>query len=273
MSTSNVDIIKAVYEAFARGDVEAILAIVDGRADWATNTSTEPHLGGRTDRGQRGVADFFTDFGTAMDVEEFTPLTFAATGDEVLTVVRFRARSRKTDKVASMSCTTGSASAPERSSTTPAPRTPPSPRPPSLPDPRGQESTRRRSPRSTLRPAVPTRGPRTRNRARSSSRSARGAGGQFDRRRHCPGHARERARRREINPSSISGPVDISNLKDYGPVPALDAKGWINSPPLTPADLKGKVVLYDFWTYSCINCLRTFPYLRSWFDRYTATGS
>ena len=70
-------------------------------------------------------------------------------------------------------------------------------------------------------------------------------------------------------PNKVAGPVDVTNLKDYGPAPALDAKGWINSPPLTPADLKGKVVLYDFWTYSCINCQRTFPYVRSWFDRYT----
>jgi len=37
------------------------------------------------------------------------------------------------------------------------------------------------------------------------------------------------------NPSSISGPVDVSNLPDKGPAPALDAKGWINSPPLTQA--------------------------------------
>jgi hypothetical protein len=57
----------------------------------------------------------------------------------------------------------------------------------------------------------------------------------------------------QSSPSAISGPVDTSHLPDKGPAPALDAKGWINSPPLTPADLTGKVVLYDFWTYSCIN--------------------
>jgi thiol-disulfide isomerase/thioredoxin len=74
------------------------------------------------------------------------------------------------------------------------------------------------------------------------------------------------------DPNKVAGPVDITHLKDYGPAPALDAKGWINSPPLTPAELKGKVVLYDIWTYSCINCQRTFPYIRSWFDRYTANG-
>jgi thiol-disulfide isomerase/thioredoxin len=75
------------------------------------------------------------------------------------------------------------------------------------------------------------------------------------------------------DPSSVSGaPVDVKHLSDKGPAPALDAKGWINSPPLTPAALTGKVVLYDFWTYSCINCRRTIPYLRSWFDRYRADG-
>jgi thiol-disulfide isomerase/thioredoxin len=74
------------------------------------------------------------------------------------------------------------------------------------------------------------------------------------------------------NPTTISGSVDTSNLADKGPAPALDAKGWINSPPLTSAELTGKVVLYDIWTYSCINCVRTFPYVRAWYDRYRADG-
>ena len=75
------------------------------------------------------------------------------------------------------------------------------------------------------------------------------------------------------DPSSVSGPpVDVKRLSVRGPAPALHAKGWINSPALTPKDLSGKVVLYDFWTYSCINCRRTFPYLRSWFDRYRGDG-
>src|SRR4029077_7795014 len=54
--------------------------------------------------------------------------------------------------------------------------------------------------------------------------------------------------------------------------PAHGAKGCINSQPLTPAALKGKVVVYDFWTYSCVNCVRTIPYVRSWYDRYKADG-
>jgi cytochrome c biogenesis protein CcdA/thiol-disulfide isomerase/thioredoxin len=47
---------------------------------------------------------------------------------------------------------------------------------------------------------------------------------------------------------------------------------WINSPPLKLADLKGKVVLVDFWTYSCINCLRTLPYLKDWYAKYQNQG-
>jgi cytochrome c biogenesis protein CcdA/thiol-disulfide isomerase/thioredoxin len=47
---------------------------------------------------------------------------------------------------------------------------------------------------------------------------------------------------------------------------------WINSPPLTIEELKGKVVLVDFWTYSCINCLRTLPYLEKWYADYKDQG-
>jgi thiol-disulfide isomerase/thioredoxin len=74
------------------------------------------------------------------------------------------------------------------------------------------------------------------------------------------------------NPSAISGPVDTTHLPDNGPAPALEAKGWINSPPLTPTSLAGKVVLYDMWTYSCINCVRTFPHVRALYNRYKADG-
>jgi thiol-disulfide isomerase/thioredoxin len=47
---------------------------------------------------------------------------------------------------------------------------------------------------------------------------------------------------------------------------------WLNSAPLTMAQLRGKVVLIDFWTYSCINCLRTLPYLAKWYDTYKDKG-
>jgi len=62
-------------------------------------------------------------------------------------------------------------------------------------------------------------------------------------------------------------------LQDYGPAPNLqDISAWINSPELTLRELRGKVVLIDFWTYSCINCLRTLPYLKSWDQRYRSRG-
>ena len=47
---------------------------------------------------------------------------------------------------------------------------------------------------------------------------------------------------------------------------------WLNSPPLTTESLKGKVVLVDFWTYSCINCLRAIPYVRAWAEKYKDQG-
>jgi cytochrome c biogenesis protein CcdA/thiol-disulfide isomerase/thioredoxin len=50
------------------------------------------------------------------------------------------------------------------------------------------------------------------------------------------------------------------------------AAEWLNSPPLTAEGLKGKVVLVDFWTYSCINCLRSIPYIRAWAEKYKDQG-
>ncbi|MYN28621.1 cytochrome c biogenesis protein DipZ [Duganella levis] len=58
-----------------------------------------------------------------------------------------------------------------------------------------------------------------------------------------------------------------------GTLPQLDgAVEWLNSKPLTAAQLKGKVVLVDFWTYSCINCLRSLPYTKAWAEKYRDQG-
>ena len=58
-----------------------------------------------------------------------------------------------------------------------------------------------------------------------------------------------------------------------GALPPLDgAVLWLNSPPLTREQLRGKVVLIDFWTYSCINCIRSIPYVRAWHGRYKDQG-
>lgn len=62
-------------------------------------------------------------------------------------------------------------------------------------------------------------------------------------------------------------------LEDNGPSPELlGGQSWLNSDPLTLAELRGKVVLVDFWTYSCINCIRTLPYLKAWHDKYRDDG-
>ena len=74
---------------------------------------------------------------------------------------------------------------------------------------------------------------------------------------------------------NMGGPVETesASLGDEGAMPALDgAVTWINSPPLTRDALKGKVVLVDFWTYSCINCLRSLPYVKAWADKYGKDG-
>jgi cytochrome c biogenesis protein CcdA/thiol-disulfide isomerase/thioredoxin len=64
-----------------------------------------------------------------------------------------------------------------------------------------------------------------------------------------------------------------ATLGNYGPAPAFHADGdWFNSAPLSIASLHGKVVLVDFWTYSCINCLRTLPHLNAWYAAYQKDG-
>ena len=73
--------------------------------------------------------------------------------------------------------------------------------------------------------------------------------------------------------SAASGALNLAALPVEGPMPSLDgAIEWVNSPPLTAEGLRGKVVLVDFWTYSCINCLRSLPYVRAWADKYKDQG-
>jgi thiol-disulfide isomerase/thioredoxin len=64
--------------------------------------------------------------------------------------------------------------------------------------------------------------------------------------------------------------VTLPVLKDSAPdvVPS----GWINTPGLTPADLKGKVVLYEFWTFGCYNCKNVLPHVKAWHARYAKDG-
>jgi cytochrome c biogenesis protein CcdA/thiol-disulfide isomerase/thioredoxin len=78
------------------------------------------------------------------------------------------------------------------------------------------------------------------------------------------------------NPAAAMKAVEApapNALPVEGSLPSLSgAVQWLNSPPLTPEQLKGKVVLVDFWTYSCINCLRSIPYVRAWADKYKDQG-
>jgi thiol-disulfide isomerase/thioredoxin len=72
--------------------------------------------------------------------------------------------------------------------------------------------------------------------------------------------------RATTHPAAVQLPVE-------GSLPSLDgATGWLNSPPLTAAELRGKVVLVQFWTYTCINWLRTLPYVRAWAQKYQDRG-
>ena len=62
-------------------------------------------------------------------------------------------------------------------------------------------------------------------------------------------------------------------LGNEGVMPPLDgAVQWLNTPPLTKDGLRGKVVMVDFWTYSCINCLRSIPYVQAWSEKYKSAG-
>ncbi|WP_423193280.1 cytochrome c biogenesis protein DipZ [Cupriavidus sp. H18C2] len=70
-----------------------------------------------------------------------------------------------------------------------------------------------------------------------------------------------------------AGNAGAAALPIEGTFPGLDgAVAWLNSPPLTAEGLRGKVVLVDFWTYSCINCLRSLPYVKAWADKYRDQG-
>lgn len=72
---------------------------------------------------------------------------------------------------------------------------------------------------------------------------------------------------------SMTGTAAHAGAPVEGELPALEgAVAWLNSAALTPEQLRGRVVVIDFWTYSCINCLRTLPYLKAWNERYQEHG-
>ena len=72
---------------------------------------------------------------------------------------------------------------------------------------------------------------------------------------------------------AIPAQPSSSSLPNLGKAPELaGTQEWLNSNPLSISGLRGKVVLVDFWTYSCINCIRTLPYLESWHEKYSGKG-
>jgi len=74
-------------------------------------------------------------------------------------------------------------------------------------------------------------------------------------------------------PGVAEASTEVSSLPVLGTMPEFtNVAAWLNSPALTSASLRGKVVLVDFWTYSCINCIRTLPYVTRWYDKYRDRG-
>jgi cytochrome c biogenesis protein CcdA/thiol-disulfide isomerase/thioredoxin len=77
----------------------------------------------------------------------------------------------------------------------------------------------------------------------------------------------------KLAPTNVNAAEQTPALPDEGPMPELSgAVAWLNSPPLTRDSLRGKVVVVDFWTYSCINCLRALPYVEGWAAKYKDAG-
>ncbi|MBV8636653.1 MAG: redoxin family protein [Candidatus Eremiobacteraeota bacterium] len=85
--------------------------------------------------------------------------------------------------------------------------------------------------------------------------------------------ALEAGSRRASSAFSLVLAALLCALTSGSSMPAFDgATQWIGTPPLSPAQLRGKIVLVDFWEYTCLNCLRTLPYLREWNKRYGSDG-
>jgi thiol-disulfide isomerase/thioredoxin len=90
----------------------------------------------------------------------------------------------------------------------------------------------------------------------------------------------------KLNPETASTPREMISIRDQSDILSSSAQAasqpklpefqgisqWLNSPPLSIVSLKGKVVLVQFWTFSCINCQRTLPYIVKWHQRYAAQG-
>lgn len=99
---TNLQTVKTIYDAFGRGNVAAILYTVTDDVDWAPDAASDsaPWCGQRIGKG--AVSEFFTALAEAIDVVDFTSLSFAANDDEVMVLIRFATRSRASGKEATM---------------------------------------------------------------------------------------------------------------------------------------------------------------------------
>jgi cytochrome c biogenesis protein CcdA/thiol-disulfide isomerase/thioredoxin len=87
-----------------------------------------------------------------------------------------------------------------------------------------------------------------------------------------PAQPKDQSMQPDNNPGMM---MSAGGNSDGVPTTLPDLSGattWLNSPPLTPESLRGKVVVIDFWTYSCINCLRSLPYIQAWYGKYKDSG-
>jgi ketosteroid isomerase-like protein len=102
MGTPNIETIQSVYDAFGRGDVPAILAMVTDDVDWASgpDSSAAPWYGIHKGKGE--VEKFFDELGASVEVTKFEPLTFGSNENEVFVVIRFGFKSRATGKSGEM---------------------------------------------------------------------------------------------------------------------------------------------------------------------------
>ncbi|SEO63350.1 nuclear transport factor 2 family protein [Actinacidiphila rubida] len=99
---TNVATIKSIYGAFGRGDVQSILNALSDDVDWAAEAASTaaPWYGVRSGKSEVGL--FFEQFGSAMEVEEFTPVAFAANEADVMAVVRLKAHHRASGRSVAM---------------------------------------------------------------------------------------------------------------------------------------------------------------------------
>jgi thiol-disulfide isomerase/thioredoxin len=83
----------------------------------------------------------------------------------------------------------------------------------------------------------------------------------------------EQVKKSESKSNTLQTSANKIEFSDYGAAPEFKTgNNWLNSLPLTMKELRGKVVLIDFWTYTCINCIRTLPYVTKWYDTYKDNG-